>query len=79
MNRSKFPFNVITFDLKRERKPAELMIRDKLDPVCVQLGYRWTKGNRWTKEAAWCNKNVGLSLTTVGQVKQPNALGGGRP
>lgn len=76
MMKSNFPFNVVKFDFKRERRRAEEMIHARLNPLLMVAGYSWTKGNWWFKEYAWCMKRCSLGLTTVGQVKQPNALGG---
>jgi len=76
MSNSNFPFNKVTFDFKRERKQAEQLIRDRLDPICAPLGYRWAKGNWWFKDHPWGRKRCSLGLTTVGSVNQPNALGG---
>jgi hypothetical protein len=76
MSKSNFPFNEVSFDFKRERKLAEKLIRDRLDPICSELNYKRININRWSKDVDWCKKNLGLGLTTVGRIKQPNALGG---
>lgn len=76
MIKSKFPFNEIKFDFKHDRKVAEQLIREKIAPACEAAGYRWSKGNWWFKDLSWCRKRCSLGLTTVGKVKQPNALGG---
>lgn len=76
MSGTNYPFNKIEFDFKRERKSAEQLIRDRLDPICAAHGYKWTKGNWWFKGYSWCKKRCSLGLTTVGHAKQPNALGG---
>jgi len=77
MSSTNYPFNKIEFDFKRERKSAEQLIRERLDPICTARGYVWTKGNWWFKDFGWCRKHCSLNLRTVGYVKQPEVLGGG--